>query len=315
VLSNAKTLPSVEKTYPTSPFLEVMDQPNPDGAKDLPYKGIKLSLAAIASAAAASLTGPSAPLAATGAAIAVELFSQTFGPPLEKRRDKWLELLLEKMMALEAKVDNFTFENLQQDETFITILLQAQQIAIRTHQEEKLEALRNAVINSALPLSIDENVKLLFLDFIDGFTPIHFRLMRFLSNPKQTVQEFNIDINKCDWCNILFPDFYTKTYIYDQLFKDLQSKGLIKMEQHLFASEERKIRTDNLERLIKENDIATAIKLVDSPYKSNVDSITILINWLKSNLTEEGYLTEFGKAFKKFIMSPLELLENPSQLH
>lgn len=290
-----------------------MNQPHPD-AKDIAYKGTKVGLATLATVSAALVAGPFAPLAAGGAALATELFSQAFGPPLEKRRDKWLGQLCEQMAVLEAKVENFTFENLAQDEAFITILLQAQQIALRSHQEEKLEALRNAVINSALPLSIDENTKLLFLGFIDGFTPIHFRLMNFLNDPKQLVEEFDVDVDRSDWCNALFPEFYTKTYLYNQVFRDLQSKGLIKMEQHLLASEEGKRRTENLERLIKENDIATAIKLVDSPYKTNVDSVEILMNWLQNNLSREGYLTEFGKAFKAFIMSPLEPSEDLEKL-
>lgn len=69
-----------------------------------------------------------------------ELFGLYVASPLQKRQEKWLESLLEKIKELEKKSARFSIENLQKNEVFISSLLQATQIAIRNHQEEKLKA-------------------------------------------------------------------------------------------------------------------------------------------------------------------------------
>ncbi len=39
---------------------------------------------------------------------------------------------------------------------------------LRNHQKEKLEALQNAVLNSAMNIDVDENLQLLFWDLVDA---------------------------------------------------------------------------------------------------------------------------------------------------
>jgi hypothetical protein len=55
--------------------------------------------------------------------------------------------------------------------------MHATQAAIRNHQKEKLEALRNAVLNSAEKNALDEDIKLMFVSLIDTFTPWHLRIL------------------------------------------------------------------------------------------------------------------------------------------
>lgn len=59
----------------------------------------------------------------------------------------------------------------------VSIVLQATQIALRTHQTEKRMALRNAVMNAALPQAPEEGLQQMFLHFIDTFTEWHLRLL------------------------------------------------------------------------------------------------------------------------------------------
>jgi hypothetical protein len=81
---------------------------------------------------------------------AAELFTYLVVPPLTKRRDEWLRLIADGLMALEEKVENFSIESLSQNEDFVTMLLEASYLAVRSHQKEKIESLRNAVLNAAL---------------------------------------------------------------------------------------------------------------------------------------------------------------------
>ncbi len=71
-------------------------------------------------------------------------------PPLTRRRDNFFEDAVRRLRDLEKRVDGFRFEDLANDERFISAMVQATQAALRTHQQEKLDALRNAVLNVAL---------------------------------------------------------------------------------------------------------------------------------------------------------------------
>jgi hypothetical protein len=80
-----------------------------------------------------------------------------------------------------------TPERLAQDDVFVTVVMQTSQIALRNHQVEKLEALRNAVLNSVLS-TIEEDEKFVFLRLIDQLTPLHLRTLKFLDDPGAWMQ-------------------------------------------------------------------------------------------------------------------------------
>lgn len=121
---------------------------------------------------------------------AVELFSRVVTPPLERRRDEWMDSVATGLMKLEEKVEEFTVNELTQNEAFISNVMQASQIAMRTHQKEKLAALQNAVLNSALPDPPDEDIQQVFLHLIDSFTPWHLRVLIFFDNPRPWDKNF-----------------------------------------------------------------------------------------------------------------------------
>lgn len=112
-----------------------------------------------------------------------EFFSALVTPPLTKRRDEWVQSIAEGLVALQQKIHGFTFEALQNNETFVTTVMHATQIAMCNHQKEKLEALRNAVLNVAVGTGPDDDLQLMFLNFVDSLTPWHIRLLRFFQDP------------------------------------------------------------------------------------------------------------------------------------
>lgn len=80
-----------------------------------------------------------------------------------------------------------TVEQIQQvisSEQFNSTLLQARLIATRTHQEEKLEALRNAVLNVALGKETSADRQAQFLALVDRFTVAHLTLLTFFRDPE-----------------------------------------------------------------------------------------------------------------------------------
>ena len=80
---------------------------------------------------------------------AVELFQFVLQPSLEKRRMEWMKKVSEAITELQEK-QGVELENLQDNDVFIDTVIQATHIAYRNSQDEKREALKNAVINSGL---------------------------------------------------------------------------------------------------------------------------------------------------------------------
>jgi len=152
--------------------------------------------------------------------LAAEFFDLVIKPPLSKRLDAWMESVTEGLKGLEEKVEGFKVEDLSQNEMFITTFMQATQAATRNHQKEKLEALKNAALNAALPNAPEDDIKLIFLNFVDILTPWHLRILRFFNNPKEWLHnhEIKVDIND-------LPFGYSSVKVLERIFPKLQNKG------------------------------------------------------------------------------------------
>jgi hypothetical protein len=165
-----------------------------------------------------------------------ELFATVFGPPIEKRRDKLLKEVYFEIKRLETKIDGLTFENLTQNEGFISTLLHAQRIAMQTHHQEKLGALRNAIVNSALPRSPHEDLQLMFINFIDSFTPWHLRILSLLNDPRIVLRQKGIP--PPSWSSaglrslifLAYPELKPREDFLIQIIRDLYSRGLIRSD-------------------------------------------------------------------------------------
>jgi len=169
------------------------------------------------------------------------IISEVVKPPIYKRFEKFLISIDEQLQDLENRIDNFNKKEILEDPAFFSILIHASQIALRTHQEEKLEALQNAIINSALKLSPDDDLQLTFLNYIDTFTILHIKLLDLYNTPKsqEWVEKLVGSFNEHEETNdsirfvsgeayfYLFPEFDGKYYIIENVIRDLYNKGLI----------------------------------------------------------------------------------------
>lgn len=106
-----------------------------------------------------------------------DLISLVIQPPLERRRTTWLNDLAARLSDLEQKVEGFSLASLKDSPDFITAVTTASQIAIRNHSEEKLAALKNAVVNVALEKELENELYQVFLSLVDALTPLHLRIL------------------------------------------------------------------------------------------------------------------------------------------
>ena len=188
---------------------------------DIAHKIVKAGLSAV-------------PLAGGPAA---ELFNAIITPPLAKRRDKWIESIAEGLKELEEKVEGFNIENLNKNEMFITTVMHATQAAIRNHQEEKLKALRNAVLNATSSNAPEEDLQMMFLNWVDELTSWHLRILKFFDDPKRWFEKHEITLPNLEFgapshaLTHAFPELKNERDFYDQVVKDLYSRGLMGLEQ------------------------------------------------------------------------------------
>lgn len=157
------------------PYGEVVSDNVPD-VPDLPGRSKAEIGAAIVRAGISSI-----PVAGGAAA---ELFDLVIGPSLERRKEDWFNYLADVVDELRERLEGFDPRDLDGNEQFVSAVLAASTVAVKSHQQEKLEMLRNALVNSVLPGAPDEHEQLTFLRLIDELTPLHVRMLAVLADPQ-----------------------------------------------------------------------------------------------------------------------------------
>lgn len=163
----------------------------------------------------------------------VEIFNSIIDTPMNERRMQWMNQVGNALNDLIEK-SVLTEQGLQHNETFITTVSQASMLAIRSHQQEKLEALRNAVLNVAIGHGPEEDLRQLFLNFIDVCTVTHIRLLSLMNGPEEWGQKHGVEFPS-SWSmggiaqaiEHAFPDLRGKERIYKVIWGDLYQRGLI----------------------------------------------------------------------------------------
>lgn len=162
---------------------------------------------------------------------ALELFNVLIRPQSEARLDAWKILIVERLRLLED--ESLTIEKLQADEQFNSIVMQATYAALNTHQEEKLEALANAVANTAGHIPIDESVQQVFIGLVESLTPWHLRILRFFHNPQawfiannKQPPSMSISGSRSQVLQAAYPEFLRDAEFARFIISDLKTKGL-----------------------------------------------------------------------------------------
>jgi hypothetical protein len=167
-----------------------------------------------------------------GAPLA-ELVGLVLQPALEHRREEWLQRLGSAVQEIRDRPGAPTIEELSQNEVFVTVVLNATVAAMRTHQEGKLDALRAAVMNAALPMAPDEHTQLMFIRFVDELTALHLRILSYLRDPPGWFALYDIprpNISMGARSAILesaLPELKDRSDVYTQAVNELSARGLL----------------------------------------------------------------------------------------
>ena len=219
-------------------------------------------------------------------------------PPATQRLHIFLGSLVRELEQIKSKIESVNFET----PVFQTTFMQACQIAARTHKEQKLEALRNAVLNSSIPSSLEDDVFAMFLNWIDGFTALHISTLKHLHYldsyaPEQLQKEF--------------PMLEKNRFIYNKVLKDLADEGLISLrENYITVEDDDDMSLQSLGMIMPQSPFdmynqprkkrEKEIKMKTFKRREDIDTL------LKKNSfsSQPSKTTELGKQFIEFIEYP-----------
>ena len=210
------------------PTLRRFEPPKPD-KRDKVSEIVRVTTSAGAAAtAAAYLPPPAAEAAAVGA---TELFSRVFAPPWKKRLEKWREDVAGVLRDL-MENRGVTLEELKSSDVLLDTVMHATEIALRNSQEEKREALRNAILNAGLPSAPEEALQQIFLNNIDTLTVWHLKILKFVQDIRGWAQESNFFSENSGGrvSNVLesaFPELRGRRTFYLRIWSDLHQRGLV----------------------------------------------------------------------------------------
>lgn len=179
---------------------------------------------------------PKTALAAAGLTFGFNLLRQALLPEISGRAQRLEDGVLDDFARLGMTDEQL--DALLDDPEFVTVLLRAYQAAARTHEQAKIDALRNAVVNVATGRSPEEDLRLIFLGLVDEFTPAHLRVLAFCRDRKAVARELAVELPKWDQAASLSPEDALGTVFPEmdvitrqQVANDLLSRQLIELER------------------------------------------------------------------------------------
>jgi hypothetical protein len=119
-----------------------------------------------------------------------------FGASERRRRTQWHARVLGAVRELELRIPGVTIEVLTDDPVFNAIIAEADQIATRSPEEEKLQALLFAIQNCALPGAPAISVQTFFLRFLNELTTTQLKVLAMLNNPREWFSSRSIGMER-----------------------------------------------------------------------------------------------------------------------
>lgn len=200
-------------------------KPPEESTADLLYSAAEAGLSMLGEAAGQ----------ATGASLsfpAAAIFRLLCAPPIERKLKVWRTQVSEDLARLIECEQARSFDELRRDEQFSDIVIQATLAAAKTSQQEKLVALENTILNSALQDRLELDMRARFVSLLDELTPTHLALLKFAYSPVVWAEEKGLRIRHAEVeISEALPALSfrrgTEAWL---MWRDLWTRGLVKNE-------------------------------------------------------------------------------------
>jgi len=159
-----------------------------------------------------------------GGALATSIYDSIKGNCLAKRKEKWERELEARLSHTEE-----TLETIGNNELFTTTLIRATELAMKTAQEEKIQYLANAVVNSLSP-DLDEEKMMVMLNLLDKYTVSHIKILYYFYNPRRFDEMKHSSAMGSPKLLLfsMFPELNNE--LFDKLYEDLFIDGMVNLE-------------------------------------------------------------------------------------
>ena len=160
----------------------------------------------------------------------VELFNSLVTPPLEKRRLRWMHEVTESINSLEKFASPESMRDLFSREDFLSTIVEASKIAISTHEQDKLDYLRDSLIHSASTNDFTYTRRFIFLRFIAELSAAHIRVLDVIARSQWSRGR---DCGLEGW----IPELAGDKQWFDLLWQDLIARKLVDEKEYELTTE------------------------------------------------------------------------------
>lgn len=164
--------------------------------------------------------------------LAQALLKKCVQAPLEVRRAAWFNMIGEGLRELQDRLEGFDPDRLGDNGEFVSVVAETTRIAMATHRAEKLEALRNIVLNTAVGACLDEVLEKTFLGYVDRFSSLHIKVLKILVDPAavSAMRSKAENMMAGSLSHVLplgVPEFEGNEELLERVMSDLNREGLI----------------------------------------------------------------------------------------
>jgi len=169
---------------------------------------------------------------------AYELITTLIVPLHEEKKREYINDLAIRLKKLEDQ-GQIDFEELAQNKEFNTIITKAILLAQQNHQKEKLEALRNIVLNSTKWLNNGEPIfdwSHKFLMIVDQISPLHILLLKTFRYPAKVARDKSLNFDEMVVASNkevffeMYPELKERSALVSQCWKELTNYGFLALD-------------------------------------------------------------------------------------
>lgn len=163
-----------------------------------------------------------------------EAIKYIWNPPIQAKLHNWRETVATAIKALiEGHNKHEVHLHELNKEVFGSTVVKASLIAAGTNSEVKLQALKNAVVNSVFAKSIGELYQELFLQLINELSEVHITILKFFQSPEEWYVKKGLTKSQNQLKGVFFaafPELVNHEELVHLVFRDLSSRKLCPVE-------------------------------------------------------------------------------------
>lgn len=170
-----------------------------------------------------------------------EILERAIGDPLKKRQEDWFREVGRGLLELQERLEGFDPRSLGDDPAFVGIVYEATDQAMRAQDEERLQALRNVVLNTAAGIAIDDVLRGRFMGYVGRFSTAHVHVLKAMDSPTSSpamVAQAKGMMMGSFWPVLLagLPEFVQREDLLEVIVAELEAERLIEKSSKVMMS-------------------------------------------------------------------------------